>query len=208
MIYFAISILVVALVLAYAIYWFIRNYMGTTQGGMPLQAVDDATLKEEARYNGSGRVSSYSVKISTKAMPALRKAGLFKPPTFDGTAYVACKSANASGMVDAKYAKAVWLPLMPSRGSFALHNDVSSGKVRHIMIAGNIAYVWAIPPKIEVPNTVLLAVADINKATLVDSKCKSLVPVIQPLNASNNATGQIMSTINKGSSNMLNLWAF
>lgn len=190
-----------SLLVAFVLYWKIRGYMGANPSS-PLLVDEDGPELDR------GVVRSYSVRTSHVAMESLRRANKSSPPTFAGTVYVRCGLGEPQ-MLEAEYTRAVWLPLIASRYSIELHNDVSSGLVNHLIIAGSIFYVWAIPPMTETANAVLLVVSEYRGAQVEDG-C-AVATVYQPLVRDSSLGGvndQVDSLVNNGADTMVNLWAF
>lgn len=187
-----------AVALAFVLYWIIRAYMGSSQN-LPGSYTDALALTEPDAKEGQS-VRSYALQISPKRVAA-------RPPSFEGTAYSLCGTQQQQPrLVDAKYSRTMWLPLVPSRHSLALHDDISNGRVKHLIIGGTIVLAWAVPPRSDASNTVLLAVSDPNLATV--AKCPRIAPILQPFTSAPDSHARLGRIIRGDKTRMLNAWAF
>lgn len=208
-----------ALLVAYFVYWKIRSAFGT--GLYPAMSKQlGATIggrdHDPERAVVSSLVRSYAVQVSTEAKSKLMRAGMSNAPSFPGTAYAKCQLDGPTDsrtnlrpkLVDIQFTGTQWLPLKPSQHSLALHDDVSKGRVKNLFIGGTIVHVWALPPEKDVPNTVLLVIADIGSASVPESTCRGSVlsPIIQPLESA--SIEHLVQLLTRNTGSLVNIWAF
>ena len=136
------------------------------------------------------------------------RAGV-RPPQFQGVTYASCENKDAPELLQATYSAAMWLPLVPSRHSYALHEDVSRNKVTHLMVGGLVVIVWALAPVEQYPGVVMLAITDASRYDVVAEVGCTAAPVIQPLAISTTKDEtDIKHLIQNGRSQTINVWGF
>jgi hypothetical protein len=157
-----------------------------------------------------GPVQAYAVQVDPAASAPLPS----KQQSVSVLATCAQGGEQSTRLVSAQVApeSIAWLPLVQTRESMRLHQDVFDGRVRNLLIRGVVVRAWAAA---DVLNAIMIGrLPNDNKALLRMPKGCSPLPVSTPFQASTQSTSSWTSLIrglashNGGHPILLSVWGF
>jgi hypothetical protein len=158
-----------------------------------------------------GPVQAYAVQVDPAAASALQPR---KQQSVSVLATCAQGGARSIRLVSAQVApeSIAWLPLVQTRESMRLHQDVFDGRVRNLLIRGVVVRAWAAA---DVLNAIMIGrLPNDNKALLRMPTGCSPLPVSTPFQASSQSTSSWTRLVkglayhNGGHPILLSIWGF